>query len=178
MPSLGGAAARVRASIQTGLRETGSAGDMKLLQSLCVTFHQSASGRGNRVLPCLPGKRPGHSYKSQRTEPKPYSASKRPGKESPDLPCDQREKDKQAPRIPTAAFPKTAPISLPLQTKETQTKRAGRNHRILHTARARCSQESLPRSMFAIQCPVRAFTETVCMTGGHLGDPRRKWACS
>ena len=67
MPSIGEAAARVRASIQTGLRETGSAGDMKLLQSLCVTFHQSASEWGNRVLPCLPGKRPGHSYKSQPT---------------------------------------------------------------------------------------------------------------
>ena len=114
VPSIGEAAARVRASIQTGLRETGSAGDMKLLQSLCVTFHQSAPEWGNRVLPCLPGKRPGHSYKSQPTEHKPYSASKRPGKQSPDLPCDQREKDKQAPRIPTAAFPKTAPISLPL----------------------------------------------------------------
>lgn len=113
MPSLGEAAARVRASIQTGLRETGSAGDVKLLQSSCMTFHQSASGRGSQVLPCLPGKRPGHSCKSQRTERKPYSAGKRPGKEHPaDLPCDQQEKDKQAPRIPTAAFPKTAPVSL------------------------------------------------------------------
>lgn len=141
-----------------------------------MTFHQSASKQGNRVLPCLPGKRPGHSYKSQCTERKPYSAGKRPGKESPDLPCDQQEKDKQASRIPTTAFPKTAPVSLPLHRR--QTKRAGRNHRILHAARARCSHESLPRSMFPIQCPIRAFTGTVCMTGGHLGDPRRKWACS
>ena len=97
-------------------------------------------------------------------------------KKSPDLPCDQQEKDKQASRMPTAAFPKIAPVSLPLHRR--QTKRAGRNHRILHAARARCSHESLPRSMFPIQCPIRAFTGTVCMTGGHLGDPRRKWACS
>lgn len=146
VPSLGEAAAKVRASIQTGLRETGSAGDVKLLQSSCTTFHQSASGRGSQVLPCLPGKRPGHSCKSQRTERKLYSAGKRPGKEYPeDLPCDQQEKDKQEPRIPTAAFPKTAPVSLLLhRQREQQTKRAGRNHRTLHTTRARCSQESLP----------------------------------
>ena len=45
VPSLREAVAKVRALIQTGPRETGSAGDVKLLQSSCMTFHQSASER-------------------------------------------------------------------------------------------------------------------------------------
>lgn len=164
VPSLGEAVAKVRASIQTGPRETGSAGDVKLLQSSCMTFRQSASERGSQVLPCLPGKRPGHSSKSQRTERRPYSAGKRPGKEHPaDLPCDQQE-DKQAPRIPTAAFPKTAPVSLLLhRQRKRQTKRAGRNHRTLHTTRARCSQESLPRNWCFLSSVPQGLSRGQCV---------------
>lgn len=71
-----------------------------------------------------------------------------------------KRRTKQASRIPTTAFPKTAPVSCRLFTDADQ-ERSRRNHRILHARKWACSHESLPSSMFPIQCPIWAFRDSV-----------------